>query len=317
MLAGGNHLDGSIVHGEGLVGTDALAACACALAIEGAAVHHEDTVCLYTCTSAHILFVRIVFARAGSDGCDSSTVNLYQSVAAQSLAGSSGCFYVDDSTFYIDGIISLDGVASGGFYVDVVARTEQYVIVAPDARLAVGIDVERALAREEHLAFAEEAGFHVFIIRGIAVFGAVGKSVLRAVCQDDVASLLALDVDGGSIGVGDVYAIQVEFKLIVAINLEETIGSGSAHVVANLLCRRFHDDIGPVDGYRYAIHTSRSGSRRTIEGNIHFVFEAVVFDEVFCLIAFRGYGFGFAECRLVDGNIEADQVAERTVVSNR
>ena len=317
MLAGGNHPDGSIVHGEGLVGADALAACTRALAIEGAAVHHEDAVSLYTCTSAHILFVRIVFARTGGDGCGSAAVNLHQSVAAQSLAGSSGCFHVDDSTFYIKGIISLDGVTGGSLHVDIVARTEQHVIVASDARLAVGVNIKRALAREEHLAFAEEAGLHVFIIRGIAVFGAVGKGILRAVCQDDVASLLALDVDGGSIGVGDVYAIQVEFKLIVAINLEETIGGGSAHVVANLLCRGIDDDIGTIDGNRYAIHTSRSGSRRTIEGNIHFVVEAVVFDEVFCLIAFRGYGFGFAECRLVDGNIEAGQVAERTVVSNR
>ena len=109
----------------------------------------------------------------------------------------------------------------------------------------------------------------------------------------------------GSIGVGDAHAIQIELKLIVAINLEETVGGGSAHVVANFLGRRFHDDVGTIDGNRYAIHTSRGGSRRTIEGNINFVFEAVVFDEVLSFIAFRGYGFRFAERRLIDGNIEA------------
>ena len=314
LLASGNHLDSSVVHGQGLVGADALAAGSSALAIECAAVHHEDAVGLHASTSAHVVLVGVIFAGACGQSRSSSSVYLHQSVAAQSLAGRSRSLHIDHSTFYIDGIVALDGVASRGLHINVVARAEHHVVVAPYTRLAVAVDIERTLAREEHLAFAEEAGFHILVVGGIAILGAVCKGVISSVGKHDIGTFLTLQIDGGTIGIGNSHAVELQLILLVAIDFEESIRGSSAHSITYVLYRRLDNDISPVDGDSYAVHTSRGARLITIEGNINVTRKGVVLDVVFRLIALAGDGLCLGKHRLVDGDIERGEVAERTVI---
>ncbi len=235
MLAGGDNLDCSTVYGKCLVGTDALASCAGALAVERTTVHHEYAVGFHSGASAHVLLVGVIFACAGGDGDSPSAVYLHQSVAAQALACCGGSLHVYHSTFYIYGIVALDGIAGRGFHIDIVAGTEHHVVVAAYACLAVSIDPERTAAGEEHFALAEEAGFHVLVVGLVGIGRTVGEGVGRSVGKHNVAALLALDVNGRTVRVCYVSAVQLQLKLVVAVDFEKTVGCDAAHNVVYLL----------------------------------------------------------------------------------
>ena len=98
------------------------------------------------------------------------------------------------------------------------------------AVVVVAVDFQRAGAAEQQLALCVEGSLVVVLRRG-----AVGHLVLSV--QHDEGALLAEQVDGGRVGVGDVGAAQLHFILLVAQNGQRAVRRGAADDVADALRR--------------------------------------------------------------------------------
>ena len=108
-----------------------------------------------------------------------------------------------------------------------------------------GVDVERTCAADEELALAIERTLMV-------VSGAIGQLV--AACKHEIGSHLALNVDGSTLGAGDIGTIQVQHEVGLAINVQHTIAGSAADDIADtFILAVIGNDTVATDGNLHAI----------------------------------------------------------------
>ena len=81
----------------------------------------------------------------------------------------------------------------------------------------LAVDGECALALELSVALADEASLPVAI-------STVGEAVGRLVLDAEVDALAVLDVDGRTIGIGQIESVEGDAALIAAAEIEAAIG---------------------------------------------------------------------------------------------
>ena len=204
---------------HGLVATDSLATLAGAFQAQRSAADGEGAVALDAGTAVYVIIVAVQLAGARGDGREASPINLDDALTLHALGCHTATLHVDDAASHQDSVIGLDAVAGSVLDVDVVARSEQDIVIAGDAALAVGQHLQMATAAEEQFALAEERRLHV-LVGWRVIAAAVLQRVPCAVGQFDVATLLALAVDGSTSGVGDIHPVEPQGILALAIELE-------------------------------------------------------------------------------------------------
>ena len=232
-LAGGDDAHGAVVDDNLVVAVDALASDAGGLDVQFAAVDGDEAVGLDARAGGVVALVGVVFvAAAGEDG-GAPAVDAHFAVGGDALVGGSRDVDVDHAARDDDGVVASDAVAGGGIDEDVGLGQGAHVVVAADAGLAVGVDLKIARAAEDELAFAEEAGLHVLVIGRVGVVCAICEKVFRAVVEDDEGALLALVVDGRTVGVGDADTVEHDGLFLRGVELEEAVGGGAGQHIAD------------------------------------------------------------------------------------
>ena len=103
------------------------------------------------------------------------------------------------------------------------------IVTALDAmcRTAVGIDIQHALALQFQMAFAVETGFG-------GTFRTVFQRISAALLHAEVNTFAVGDVDGCTIGIGQLQPVDGNRTLCTAVQRQRTVGASSAEVVCYL-----------------------------------------------------------------------------------
>ena len=165
------------------------------------------------------------------------------------------------------GVLAAHGVPGAGANVKGGTVQQADIVVGGDTGLALRRYVQRAFAAENELAFGEEGRLFVLFVRGGGVAGTVGQRI--AAIQDYKAALLALVVDGGSVGIGNGNAVKHQCLLVVGINLQKTVGGGAAELVLYLFFGGgvVHGDLVACHGYNAVFVTGHRGAFAVGESN--------------------------------------------------
>ena len=113
-------------------------------------------------------------------------------------------------------LVAVDTVLQSALHVDG-AVLDLNILLAPDAMGGLAVDGECALALELGVALADEASLPV-------ATSAVGEAVGRLVLDAEVDALAVLDVDGRTIGIGQIESVEGDAALIAAAEIEAAIG---------------------------------------------------------------------------------------------
>ena len=167
-------------------------------------------------------------AVAGSDDGGASAVDGDVRLAVDALGSRRRYFNVQDAAIDEHTVVGLDAVVGGRLGIDVVARVEDDVVSRVDAVVVVAVDLQCPLAVEQQLTLAVESTL-VVVFRT----GAVSQFVGGTLSQHDIGTLLAEQVQGGTVRVGDVHTVQHHLVLFLAQDGQRTIAGGAGDVVAD------------------------------------------------------------------------------------
>jgi len=214
------HVHGPAVEVGHIVAADALGTRAGAGNGERAVVHDEAQVGLDAGDAGQFA----IDLAGGSGGLDGghSAAEIDQRIGGKTFLSGSGDVDVDGSVAHDDGFLAPDAVsgAGGDFHVGCVHEAD--IVVGGDAGLAGGVYGQGTVAAEDQLALGEEGGLFVLVVRCFRVGGAVGEGVRAP--HDHVGALVALVVDGGTLGIGKGEAAEENLLLPGAVQFEIPVG---------------------------------------------------------------------------------------------
>ena len=279
------------------VAADALAALAAVGDGQGAVVHHEGHVGLDAGRGGEVREVGVVHA-AGNGERSLAAVDADGAVGGDGLLSLLLDRDVQRAAADHDRVFAADAVSLGGIDADRRAVQHADIVVGGDAGLAAGRSyAERTAAAEDELRFAEEGAFLVFAFGRLRVFAAVGELV--GAVHDHERTFLVLVVDGRAVGIRQVEAVQDDGLLLLAIDLEESVGGRSGELVADLLgACVVHGHVVAVDGHDAVVvarHRSARGAERDGNGSV----EGRVRNRVLFIFQFKG---------VFDGGVRIDRV---------
>ena len=212
-----------------------------------AAAGHAEVVVRLDAGGAFVLGVIAVVGDAARD-VDGRSAALDEDipVGADAFFGGRGGRYGEGTAAHLDIFVAADAVAGGAAGADRHGRgvEEADIVVGSDAGLSLlvaGGNRQTAAPGEDKLPLREEDGLHV-LVAGSRIGGgtAIGEGIRSL--DDDIAALLALDVDGGAAGAGKGQVAQNEGHLLGAVELEAAVGGRSRKLVDDVLVA------GAVDG---------------------------------------------------------------------
>ena len=278
------------------VGLQALATTACSHSVDFATLDGHDRVAGNAGRSLgfEVFGVPLAITRTENGGAPAIDGDVV--VAVDALGTIARSLHVDDASVD-DDIGALDAMI-GCIHVKIHTFLDQHIALAVDTIVIGGVDVERTCAADEELALAVERTLMI-------LSGAIGQLV--AARQHEIGSHLALNVDGSTLGAGDIGTIQVQHEVGLAINVQHTIAGSAADDIADaFILAVIGNDAVATDGN---LHTILRLCHRVGHIDGYLLGEGLCADIVSSLRIEGCNGAGGFGSRLVDGYLIAQQFA--------
>ena len=211
-----------------------------------------------------------------ADGNHTTAIDGHRTSAADAFGAVPCSLHIDGTAVNDDAVIGTQTVQRSAIYINLHTGTDANIIVTADAASTLGKNVQLSLAAEDDLSFTEERRLLVLLVNH-DVIGAVLQAVGRAVGENHIQRFAALVVDGSTIGIGNLSAIQQDLEALVAVELQRTVDGLSADNELHR-SRHVHDrDMGAIGLYYHTRNRPVYGNRLTVKIDMDDLVPGTVF----------------------------------------